>query len=370
MAKILFVSEKINETSWSLATALKSQNNKVLFLTSRDQKIDNSQNVEVLSYFKKWSTFEALRFLPVLLNARVDIIHFLLDSDRLNPAQGVLTSAGLLFPNTLISTSLLNMTQGLSRQNPVRYLLERSDLVTAPTVEMLAQLRGLNVKNLRQTRGVIPPLIPWKKETRSLSSSEKVQELLNVVKGEEFVVIPLLNSELQSNPFYLGSLSGLARRFFLIFAGTLEHLSLADRKKWEKFTTEHLGPRWGLSSSLSRDEETVLLKKSWGLFLAGQDMAPTVLTHWLSLASQVDASMIVDDRQTRLYPGLWEHKKNAWIFSRNDLKADLEKWIQTGPPALSSNLTESLQQKQDLLDAPLNELHRLYNKALSQKTVY
>lgn len=364
MAKILFVSEKINENSWPIATALKAQNNEVLFLTSRDQNIQTEQNIQIMSYFKKWNTLELIRFLPILLTAKIDVVHFLLESDQLNTAQSILTSTCVALPQTLISTSLLNITHGLSRKNPARYLVEQSDLVTAPTVDMLAQLRGLNIKNLKQIRGVMPPIITYAqaKETHSTETSEKMENLLLATVKKEFVVVPLLDPEYQTHERVLAPLMALGQRFFIVFKGTLKNWSVTQRKLWEKAMTEKLGSYWCLSGEISAEDEHELLEKSYALFLAGQEFSPCAITRWVTRASQANTAIIVDDRQTRLYPGLWEHQKNSWIFSRLDLTADLERWIQAGPPSLSSSLSESLRQKQDLLDAPLNELHRLYNR--------
>lgn len=364
MAKILFVSEKINDVSWPIATALKLQNNEVLFLTSRDQIVKTENNIQIMSYFKKWNTLELIRFLPILMTTKIDVVHFLLESDDLNTAQSILSSACVAMPQTLISTSLLNITQGLSRRNPVRYLVEQSDLVTAPTLDMLAQLRGLNIKNLKQVRGILPPIISYSKakEFHSDSISEKMENLLSATVKKDFIVVPLVSPKYQTYEQVLAPLVSLSKKFFIIFDGTLKDWPLTQRKLWEKALTEKLGSQWCLSGEINADDEHDLLEKSYALFLAGQEFAPCEITRWVTRASQANTSIIVDDRQTRLYPGLWEHQKNSWIFSRLDLAMDLERWIQAGPPSLSSSLSESLRQKQELLDAPLNELHRLYNR--------
>ncbi|MEK6773781.1 MAG: hypothetical protein AABY64_07565 [Bdellovibrionota bacterium] len=362
MAKILFVSEKINDTSWTLATALKSNNNEVLFLTSHGQNVQTEQNIQILGYFKKWSTLEALRFLPMLLTAKIDIVHFLLETDNLNAAQSFLSTACLALPRLAISTSLLNISNGLTRKNPVRYLLERSDLVTAPTVDMLAQLRGLNVKNLKQLRGVIPPIIPSKYEIQDKETSGRIAHLLVSTEKKDFIIVPLQSREYQSHELALPPLIALSKKFFLIFQGSLQDWTVSERKLWEKVTTEKLGHNWCLSGNLDTQEENDLLEKSCGLFLAGHDLPPLKMTQWLGRSAHSGTTLIVDDRQTRLYPGLWEHQKNSWVFSRVDLASEIERWIESGPPSLSSNLTESLRLRQDLLDAPLNELHRLYNR--------
>ncbi len=363
MAKILFVSEKINETSWSMATALKSQNNEVLFLTSREQDVPaGNNNIQILSYFKKWNSWEVIRLFPMLLSFRMDVVHFVLETDELNAAQSFLTSACVALPQTLISTSLLNISQGLSRRNPVRYLIERSDLVTAPTMDMLAELRGLDIKKRKQIRGVIPPIIPGAKDPAFHEIAEKVSQLLLATTQKPFVLVPLLDPKHQYNEYALAPLIALSKKFFLIFEGTLKDWTVPERKLWEQTMTQKLGNNWCISGELTMEDEQNLLEKAQALFLAGQEFSPCQVTQWVALASKAQAPVIVDDRQTRLYPGLWEHQKNSWVFPRVDLANELERWIQAGPPALSSSLQESLREKQDMLDAPLNELHRLYNR--------
>lgn len=362
MAKILFISEKINDTSWSMATALKSQNNEILFLTSRGQNVPTENHIQVLSFFKKWNALEVLRFFPMLVTSRTDVVHFVLESDQLNTAQSLMTSACVALPQTLISTSLLNISNGLSRRNPARYLIEHSDLVTAPTIDMLAQLRGLNIKKRKQIRGIIPPIISAGKENHLDEIGEKVSQLLLATTQTPFILVPLLEPKLQNQEHVLASLVTLSRKFFLVFEGTLKDWPVPQRKLWEQTMTEKLGNNWCISGELKSAEELELLEKAKALFLAGQEFTPSQIIHWVGLSSRSKAPIIIDDRQTRLYPGLWEHQKNSWIFSRVDLPGDLARWLEAGPPALSSNLRETLQQKQDLLDAPLNELHRLYNR--------
>ncbi len=364
MAKILFVSEKINNNSWSLASALKLQGNEVHFLTTKNQAVTQPHSFEILSFFNHWNTFEALRFLPFLAIGKYDVVHFLLESDRLNKAQSLLTTLSYSIPNLLLSTSLLDISTGLTRKNPVRYLLERSHLVTAPTIEMLAQLRGLNIKNHKQLRGILPPIIPFFREDLISSSSDKTNSFATTAEKKEFAVVPLIHIKNQSHEKFLLPLIELSKKFFIIFLGSLEGWPVSERKIWEKYITTKIGQDWCLSGQLPLEQEKDVLNSSAALFLAGQDLSPLIMTEWVGKSASSNTALIIDDRQTRLYPGLWEHKKNAWIFSRVDLSTDVERWVKTGPFLLSSTLSESLNEKQNLLDAPLNELQRLYNRLI------
>lgn len=366
MAKILFISQKIDQTSWSLATSLKMQGNEIHFLTTKNQDVPaQNSSIEILSFFKKWNSLEALRFIPFFLMGRYDAVHFLLEDDELNSAQSILSTLTLSMNHVLVSTSLLNITIGLSRRNPVRYLLERSHLVTAPTVEMLAQLRGLNVKNQKQLRGVLPPVISFHKEIQQQDDSNKISQLLLATKEKKYIVVPLLNPEHQSHKKFLPPLIQLSHHYFIVFVGTLGKYSVAERKLWEKNISDVIGEHWCLSGDLNSNDETSLLQQATAIYIAGQDLSPMTMTYWLGRSAETNVALMVDDRQTRLYPGLWEHQNNSWIFSRLDLAADIERWLKTGPPHLSSSLSESLRQRQELLDAPLNELHRLYNRLIS-----
>ena len=76
------------------------------------------------------------------------------------------------------------------------------------------------------------------------------------------------------------------------------------------------------------------------------------------------STLILDSHQELLHAPLWRNGQNCWIqnepapqfFAGKNLK-------------LSYELDRHSVERKDLVDAPLNELNRLYNKALSQKAI-
>jgi len=84
MAKIILVSKYVNATSWQLAQALKSQQHEVVLLTSYGEiPPQDTQGIEFMGYFKKWSLLEGLRIIPGLFGLHPQILHVLLDEDKL-----------------------------------------------------------------------------------------------------------------------------------------------------------------------------------------------------------------------------------------------------------------------------------------------
>lgn len=366
MAKIILVSKHVNATSWQLAQALKSQQHEVVLLTSHGEDVPDSNGIEFMGFFKRWSLLEGLRIIPGLFGLQPQILHILLDEDNMNPAQIILSTFAKSHPSCVLTTSLLHIRHGLSRRNPVRYLLEESDIVTCPTVEALGQLRGLNVRrSTRQGRGILPPVLDLKGEIKSEHAVEEdiiAQSLMN----EDFVVVPFRASCFTPESQTFIRIRTIAQKYKVLLWGTYSHWSLRDRKKFALWMEEFgCGHHWAVTGTMSPHLSHLLLKKSTALILAGQNLTPVEMTEYYMRAIESHAVLVLDSKQSSVHSDLWKNTVNCWILDYHHLHRDLVKLLARPHLRLPESLSEQLAKDRHLIDSSLNELNRLYNRALN-----
>lgn len=367
MAKIILVSKHVNATSWQLAQALKAQQHEVILLTSYGETPRDTSGIEFMGYFKKWSFLEGIRIIPGLFGLQPQILHVLLDEDRMSPAQMVLSTFAKSHPTCVLTTSLLNIRKGLSRRNPVRYLIEESDIITCPTVEALGLLRGLDVRSNRQGRGILPPVLDLKATPpaeEAVDSSEL--HLLETLAQKPYVVIPFNEPRFNPEAESFIRLRTVAQKYKVALWGTYSHWSLRDRKKFAAWMEEfQCADRWLLTGPLSASLTQNLLQKSTALMLAGQQFTPVEMTEYYLRAIQSQAVLILDSRQTSVHSDLWKNTVNCWVLNHGQLQKDLIKLLAKSHLKLPESLSEKLAEDRHLIDSSMNELNRLYNKALN-----
>lgn len=365
MAKIILVSKHVNPTSWQLAQALRSQQHEVVLLTSYGEDVPNTNGIEFMGFFKRWSFLEGLRIIPGLFGLHPQILHILLDEDKMNPAQMLLSTFAKSHPSCVLTTSLLHIRHGLTRRNPVRYLLEESDIVTCPTVEALGQLRGLNVRSPRQGRGILPPVLDLKgnlKEDQSTEEDHLARNLMN----EEYVVIPFREARFNPESQAFVRIRTVAQKYKVLLWGTYSHWSLRERKKFALWMEEFgCGNHWAVTGSMSSHLCHQLLEKSTALVLAGQKLTPVEMTEYYMRAIESHSVLILDSKQSSVHSDLWKNTVNCWILDCHHLLRDLVKLLSRPHLRLPESLSEQLAKDRHLIDSSLNELNRLYNRALN-----
>lgn len=366
MAKIILVSKNVNPTSWQLTQALKSQQHEVVLLTSYGENPPNTSGIEFMGFFKRWNLFEGLRIIPGLFGLQPQILHILLEDDRMNPAQIILSAFAKSHPACVLTTSLLHIKRGLSRQNPVRYLLEQSDIVTCPTVEALGQLRGLNVRSTRQGRGILPPVLDLKSKSKkedNMDGSHLVHSLIN----ENFVVIPFRETHFNPDAQVFMRIRTMAQKYKVILWGSYSHWTLRDRKKFavwmDKFACGH---NWAVTGEIDPDLSHLLLEKSSAFILAGQNLTPVEMTEYYIRAIESHAVLVLDSKQSSVHSDLWKNTVNCWILDFHHLQRDIVRLLAKSTLKLPESISEQLAKDRHLIDSSLNELNRLYNRALNQ----
>jgi hypothetical protein len=367
MAKIILVSKKITPTTWHLAQALKSHQHEVVLLTSYGEKPPQDANdIEFLGYFKHWTIMEGFRILPTLIAQGPQIIHLLLEEDRANSAQILLSVFAKSHPSCVLTTTLLNIRKGLKRRNPVRYLIEESDIITCPTVEALGHIRGLNVRSHHQGRGILPPFL-------SLQVGESVDSILNDdeillfenLRKRPYIVMPFSEALFDpKNPNY-DLMRVLAQKYKLVLWGTYSHWPVRERKAFASWMSK-IDPssEWIVTGSLGSVMIQILLKSASALFLAGRDFSPVEMTDYYTHAIKSDVPLILCSNQTSIHSDLWKNSINCWVLNNEQIQSDLIKLLNRPSLKLPESLTRKLAEDRHLIDSSLNELNRLYNRAL------
>ncbi|NUN07410.1 MAG: hypothetical protein HUU57_16825 [Bdellovibrio sp.] len=367
MAKIILVSKKLNATSWQLAKALKSQQHEVILLTSYGEAPEeDTDGIELMSYFKTWNLLEGLRIIPGLFGLQPQILHLLLEEDKMNLAQMVLSTFAKSHPTCVLTTSLLDIRRGLTRRNPVRYLIEESDIITCPTVEALGQLRGLDVRSMRQGRGILPPVLGLKSDSSDSESEDGHEDLLEHLAAAPYVVMPFHEPHFDADGSAFIRIRTIAQKYKVVLWGSYSHWSLRDRKKfaaWMKaFQCEN---NWIVTGNISAKIGQKILEKSTAFFLAGQSFNPVEITEYYIKAIHGHCVLVLDSKQSSVHSDLWKSTVNCWILDYEKLQKDLVKLLAKPHLQLPESISAQLSQDRHLIDSSLNELNRLYNKALN-----
>lgn len=368
MAKIILVSQKITATSWQLAQALRSQQHEVVILTSHgEEPLGELHNIEFMAYFKTWSWLEGLRIIPGLFGLQPQILHLVLEEDQMSSAQMILSTFAKSHPSCVLTTSLLHIRRGLRRSNPVRYLIEESDIITCPTVETLGQLRGLNVRATNQGRGILAPALDFREQSSADSSSDDSEaRLLKDLESEPYFVVPFRAPRFNPESEHLIRIRTLAQKHKVVLWGSYSHWTLRERKQFAAWMARfHCDQQWVLTGSMSTALSRALLEGAEAFVLAGQKFTPVEMTEYYMRAIQSQAVMILDSRQTSVHSDLWKNTVNCWVLNHENIQRDLVQLLARPHLHLPEVLSEQRAQSSHLIDSTLNELNRLYNKALS-----
>lgn len=360
MAKILLVSEKISPTAWQLALALRSQQHQVIFLTSYGENLDEAHDIEILSFFKKWNAFEVAQLFPALTSMAPDILHFVLEKDSVNQAHLMLWAYAQARQELVFTISLLYVRKNLNRRSWIKFLIQKADIVTCPSIDSLARLRGIHVKSPRQGRGLLPPVLGLSQDSDEFEKIE-IEELL---VDEKYIVRPFLESKFDPDSPYFQSLLRVLKTHKVVLFGSQDHWTLRERKRFQKWLAdEGVEKNWFLTGQKTLNEIQTLLRNSEALWLADLDLSPTELTEYYLKTLETSATLILDPKQARLHAPLWRNSQNCWILG----ETTWDEMLKMDSLKLAYDFDTLKLNRQDLVDAPINELNRLYIKALSHK---
>ena len=161
MAKIALISKNWTEPLAALIKALRDQRHEVLLITDRSTKINFEGEIEVLSYFKNWSAWEALKLFPRIFRDAPGIWHFVFTNPKTEKPKGAhWMFAGLVqsLPNSVVAASIYGSvlsTKGFSWKP----FLHFCDFVTLGTRESLMSFKRRGIISPTSMMEVLPPLL-------------------------------------------------------------------------------------------------------------------------------------------------------------------------------------------------------------------
>lgn len=117
-----------------------------------------------------------------------------------------------------------------------------------------------------------------------------------------------------------------------------------------------------ISPSLSH----ALLENCEAFVLSGQRFTPAEMTEYYLSAIQARCSLVLDYSQAGLHSALWKNSVNCWVLDTHQLQTQLVKFLNKDHFKLPECISEQIAQDRHLIDNSMNELNRLYTRALKK----
>jgi hypothetical protein len=129
-----------------------------------------------------------------------------------------------------------------------------------------------------------------------------------------------------------------------------------------------LADKWMVTGEISRSLVRNLLETCEALVLASLSLTPIELTDYFMKAIHSNCTLVLDSTQANVHGTLWKHGQNCWILNSGRVTNDLVKLVTKPNLRTSESLSEKIVQERHWLDHPMNELNRLYSRALELKS--
>jgi hypothetical protein len=347
MAKVALISKKFSPQLLSLAQALKSHHHDISIITSQSENIPDDIGFSVLTYFKKWTILEALRFFPRILGQTPEVWHFVFaDTDLEKPsgAHWLLGQMAKALPGRVIVASFYDSLYSLPAQR-IAPFVKVCDIVTTASRENLMYLKRKKWLSRFVETEVLPPFMP-----QGGNDTEEIDlELDQLTKAASpYLVIPSENMPTVD---------------FSALKGQIQVLVCGSRPA--KNVPEGF---FFVGKNLNDIQLLQILKGSLGLLTAFDEFSVIELLRFHRLCLLTKTPTLANLRQTEALPGFCVHKRNGFVLDQgmsslrnlfSGFNANL------GRLELTQALFEPL--SANLADSALNELNRLYSKVKNQK---
>lgn len=353
MAKIALLTKKLTPQALGLAQALQFHRHEITIMTSASEVVPDNLGFPVLTYFKKWSALEALRFFPRILGQAPDVWHFVFsDSKTEKPsgAQLVLASLARALPGRVVASSFYDSLFEIPghRLAPFTRLC---DIVTTATRENLMYLKRRGWLGKHTETEVLPPFVLNSGWHEKVSQDPDLGQLIAAI--QPYLLLPS------------------------------EHLPSFD---WQEVLSSInvvvCGPRpqkpikalgfqeipqglYFVGHPISDSQMLQLLQASRGLLTAGDEYSVIELLHFHRLCFHTKSPVLASPRQAEALPGFCVNQRNGFLLDQN-LRTFKKLLVENEELILAQPLFESL--KSDITDSALNELNRLYAQIQHMKT--
>lgn len=342
MAKIFIISRDRNETTSSFIESLETDQQPVFpHLTSEP----SAKNLLLI-----WASY--LRIQP-------DLVYFILDDENLNWMEKALVETIGAMPNQPMAVSFLGLLDS-KKSKKLATLLRKADLLTLPSRQNLADLRGVSSTSRRQLRTLLAPLPSL--DALEKQSDQKADEVLSAVAHQSIWIAPWDADYVRQN---LGFFESVAKEKTWIFLGDRTQWKFSEHKKMtDLFRAFKHKPLW--SGVVNQAETLKLLKQSQVLVVAGQRLKPKLFVDLASLAALSGIHVVLDTQQIELLSGLWTVGENCSLLDHDHCSQQLEnRWI--AGSLLPASVKRKSRAPAVVLDHHLNELNRWITKALADR---
>lgn len=337
MAKIALISEFADSATWSLAEGLHYQKQDVLLITSRNQNIDRVPTFEIMTPFHRWSTLEAFKLFPRLIQWNPDVIHFVFSqgTSKVHLAHWLLAPALSAIPGKALAISSFSELN-LKGRSEVHFLKFFNLMTFGTRTHLMRIKRSMPKPPLSE---VIPPF-----EISNIANQDRVRPEIEtlVEKLGRYIVMP-------HRPATLEALTLLKHAGFetLVFSESF------------KFNAPYYS-----TGALSPIEKSYVMKSAQAIWLAGMDLSVNELRTFQDMSQSLEKPLLVSPEQNEILPGLCWHLKSGWILDQG--LASLEQVLRSNPNLEMSGRFQGVSHS-EILDSTLNELLRLYSRILQQR---
>ena len=345
MAKIALISKDLQPQVINLATQLSTHRNEVIVMTSRHCEIPENLPIQVIRPFQKWSALEALRLFTRLMGNMPEVFHFVFTNANQTPTMAHFVLGQILqpIPGRVVASSFFHSPNELSHFR-MKLFLRGHHLVTWGTSAHLIHARRELALSNRSITEVIPPLSNENLQSTENHSSQ-MEQLLNSLGN--FLLVPGSPDDFYKK-FKKGELF-LEHKLKLVF---LSERPEAKRHQLEVF---YLGNPVGVDLLYA-------IQKSRGILLAFSDLSLLELQQFYQWSRLTGTPLLVRPRQTEMHHGIVTENKTGWILESGE--HSLRELLRNNPE-LRIQRKQDQQPMLDLVDSTMNELNRLYHKAIA-----
>jgi hypothetical protein len=337
MAKIALLTQKLSPEALGLARALKFHRHEILLITSAMETVPDGLDFQVLTYFKSWSAFEALRFFPRILGQAPEIWHFVFgdtEMERPTPAHWVLAQLAKALPGRVVATSFYDSLFELSAPRLIP-LLKSSDIVTTATRENLMFVKRKSWLNRYCETEVLPPFVIPNSQPQEDILDQDLRQLVDAAA-----------------PYLLVPSEHLPKQDWSRILNKVQLIVCGQRPEHSPEGIFYIG------HDLPPGTFKEILDQSLGLLTTFDDFSVVELLNFQRLCADTRTPILANSRQAEALPGLCVHKRNGFLVQ--DI-SQLNQLLMDNPKLdIASPLFEAV--KTDLADSALNELNRLYSK--------
>lgn len=367
MGPFVFFTDELSPTLEKVAESFSEANCPIIVITSEDVKATVSfesqrkTSFETWFYYKSFSYWEHFRLLPTLLFKKPEITHFFIHDVNNLKRFAPLIKWFHQWPDCITSVTFLNNNDWEKNSETFQKVSRYADVVTFPDLSSMKSIRGFSTPK-KQLRSLLPPFLTFKPTKKrkaanhqfEVSNSQK--NIFFVYNSDVFEPSSLVWNDLRQTYSRAGD------HFQSLIWMDSAHYSLWDKKRLQQTLLQKRLTAQVIYLSLA-DLESFLQPSDIFLFFHKQ---------WPALeASQIidyclnhQTLLVLQDKQASQYSSCLKHQENCYILhTASEFKSELNNILHLEPDFQSNELNFST-------DPYINELTRIYNKALKSKELY